>query len=160
METGSVKFKRAVYVQTSTNGLKTTIDYTATNDLNIINDPLFAEIIRLELDNGYHTRSRYFEYWLYLKFDLWGNALKTGMATTGIKDVFEGNISRELHLSTKTPKGKNFETPQHLIIVQSNDLFKGLAVDIFKDFYIHDKQILRRFINDHIQKHVITKKSC
>lgn len=161
METGNAEFKRAVYIQTSTNKSETTINYTLKNGIDEVNDPLFTEIIRIELDNGYHDRSRDFDYWLYFRDETnWTRCARTGLANTNLKNVFEGNISRELNLTTKTAKGTNFETPQHLVIIQRNDVDKSLTVDIFKNFYIRKREILKYFINDHIQMHGITKKSC
>ncbi|RBP34474.1 hypothetical protein DFR65_101367 [Oceanihabitans sediminis] len=154
MNTGNIQFKRATYLQTGTNQKRTTIDY----ETKFNNDPLFSKTIRLELDNGFHDRSRYFDYWLYFKYDKWYNSAKTGLANTNIKNVFEGNITRELNLTTKNHKGRNFETPQHLVIIQSTNICKSLTIDIFKDFYICKKEILKHFIVDHIKKHNIIKK--
>lgn len=160
METGNIPFERAVYLQTSINETKTVIDYSLQCKDKAINEPLFTEIIRLEEDNGFHDTSRDFDYWLYFRNDTnWKRCARTGLAKTNINTILEGNISMEINLSTKTSKGKNFETPQHLIIVQSNDLLNSLTVDIFKDFYIGKKGTLKYFINDHYTKHGITKKS-
>ncbi|WP_417199253.1 hypothetical protein [Bizionia sp.] len=160
METGNIEFKRAIYLHNANNLNKTTIDYKLENSLEFINEPLFTEIIRLEQDNGFHDRSRDFDYWLYFRDETnWQRCARTGLAKTKHCNLFEGNISRELNLTTTTSKGKNFETPHHLVIVQSNDLQISLTVDIFKDFYITKKEILKYFIKDHNTKHGITKKS-
>ncbi|PKQ45912.1 hypothetical protein [Confluentibacter flavum] len=159
METGNIEFIRAVYFQTSTNETKTIINYGLQSNDEVINEPLFTEIIRLEFDNGFHDRSRDFDYWLYFRDETnWKRCSRTGLAKTNINNVLEGNISRELNLTTKTAKGTNFETPQHLVIIQSNDLHKGLTVDIFKDFYVRKKEILKHFLKEHYIKHGITKK--
>jgi hypothetical protein len=159
METGNIEFKRAVYLQTSINEPKTIINYGLYSNDKVINDSLFTEIIRLEFDNGFHDRSRDFDYWLYFRDDTnWKRCARTGLAKTNINNVLEGNISRELNLTTKTAKGTNFETPQHLVIIQSNDLHKCLTVDIFKDFYIRKKEILKHFLKEHYIKHGVTKK--
>src|SRR5690606_25641316 len=120
------------------------------------NEPLFTEIIRLEQDNGFHDRSRDFDYWIYFRDETnWQRCARTGLAKTMFNTLFEGNISRELNLSLKTNKDKNYETHQHLVIIQSNDLYKSLTVDIFKDLYIRKREVLRHFIKDHYTQHGI-----
>lgn len=159
METGNIVFNRAVYLQTSINEPQRIINYNIKEGSKLEKDTLFTEVIRLEFDNGYHDRSRYFDYWLYFRNDTnWKRCLHTGLANTKIKNVLEGNISRCINLSVKTDKGKNFETPQHLIIAQSNNLKSYLIIDIFKDFYIPKKTVLNHFINEHYINHMITKK--
>lgn len=149
MKTGGIDFKRAVYMQTSTNKDNTILDYTLKDGFPDV-DPLFTEKIRLEKDNGFHKDSRVFTYWLYFRDDTnWKRCTRTGLANTNFKNVFEGNISRELDLTTKTEKGKNLEIAQHLVIVQSFYSQEFLIVDIFKDFYIYRKPILQVFLKDH-----------
>lgn len=156
MKTGGIDFKRAVYMQTSTNKDNTILDYTLL-DYTLKDgfpdvDPLFTEKIRLEKDNGYHDKGRSFTYWLYFRDDTnWKRCTRTGLANTSFKNVFEGNISRELDLTTKTEKGKNLETEHHLVIVQSFNSKECLIVDIFKDFYIYRKPILQVFLKDHLK---------
>ncbi|MCK7589275.1 hypothetical protein M0G43_01680 [Subsaxibacter sp. CAU 1640] len=159
MKTAEIEFLRAIYSKTSSKVNDTIIEYNLLANDEVIDEPLFTPIVRLELDNGFHDRSRYFDYWLYFRNDTnWKRCARTGLAKTDFNYILEGNISRELNLSTKTAKGKNFETPQHLVIVQSADIHSYLIVDIFKDFYIRKKQILKHFIKDHIKEHPATKK--
>lgn len=154
METAGVSFDRAIYKLSSVNEKGTTINYSISLFNEVVNDYLFTDVVRIQLDNGYHDRSRYFDYWLYFRnTSNWKKCRKTGLAKTGITNVLEGNISRPLNLSIKDKKGNNLETPQHLVILQKNDKFDTIIIDIFKDFYLPDKTKLSYFIKDHITKH-------
>ena len=113
----------------------------------------------MELDNGFHDRSRDFEYWLYFRNDTnWKRCKKTGLAKTDFNNLFEGNISIVLKLQEKTSKGTDFETEKHLVIVQSENIYNSLTIDVFKDFYIRSKVVLKHFIKEHHYLYSITKK--
>jgi hypothetical protein len=151
METGGIQFERGVYELTSSNDNKTTFDYHLIDTNPINGDSLLTEIIRIELDNGYHDRSRSFSHWLFFRADTWKKSPKTGLAKTPIERLYEGNIPRELTLDTKNKKGKNYQTEQHLIIAHGfND---GFIVDVFKNSYIRRNNVLNIFIKEHYEKH-------
>lgn len=152
MKTGNVEFDRAIYLRTEINSNNTTWTYELRKSTNNKNEN-FTEKIRIEVDNGFHEKSRYFDYWLYFRDETnWKRCKKTGLAKTNHSNIFEGNISIELLLNSKNEKGKNFETPKHLIIVKEINNFEKLEIDIFNDNYIHDKRILKLFIDEHIQE--------
>ncbi|GGW58601.1 hypothetical protein DFQ11_101932 [Winogradskyella epiphytica] len=158
METANIDFIRGVYEKTSSNKDGTRIDFKRITPVTQ-NNTLLTDIARLELDNGFHDRSRFFEYWIYFKSDAWVRSSKTGLANSNITNIFYGDIPRTLNLITKTNKGKDFENPQHLIFVYGSDIKKKFVVDIFKDFYITDKTLLLLFLRDHYIKHIYTKKN-
>ena len=159
MRTGNIEFKRGVYNITSINKDNTKFDYELQSNIIATQEPLFTEILRLELDNGFHHRSRDFDYWLFFRDDTnWIRCSSTGLAKTEFLNLLEGNIPIELNLQKKTYKGTNFQTEQHLVIVQSKNIFDSITVDIFKDFYIRSKVILKHFIKEHHDLYSITKK--
>lgn len=159
MRTGDIGFKRGVYKMTSRNKDNRIFDYELQSNIVATQEPLFTEILRLELDNGFHDRSREFDYWLYFRNDTnWRRCSRTGLAKTGYTNLLEGNIPIELNLQKKTYKGTNFQTEQHLVIVQSKNIFDSITVDIFKDFYIRSKTTLKHFIKEHHDLYSITKK--
>lgn len=152
MKTGGVHFTRGIYEFTSSNPDNTTLNYNLKNRNKVLKQHLFTDILRLEKDNGFHDRSRKFDYWLYLRDDTnWKRCKKTGLAVTAFNNILEGNISRELELTQKTKKGKNLETPQHLVIAQFRDLNQYVILDIFNNFYISNPGVLNAFIMDHIK---------
>ena len=79
----------------------------------------------------------------------WKRCSKTGLAITNKKFVVEGNISETVKLTTKNHKGKDFENPKHLVLVQFSDDLKTIVVDIFKDFYPRDKKLIELIIKEH-----------
>ena len=154
METGNVKFERAEYFRISKNDKDVIFDYEITSFKKTFENSLFFDKIRVEKDNGFHDRSRKFDYWLYFRNDTnWKRCKKTGLAKTFFIDVFEGNISKELNLRFKNHKGRNYETEQHLIILKMQNDFEKLIIDVFHDFYISDKVLLKIFIEEHLQNH-------
>jgi hypothetical protein len=158
METGKVIFERAEFFRFSKNEKDLIFDYEISSLNTTFQNSYFYDKIRVEKDNGFHDRSRNFNYWLYFRNDTnWKRCRKTGLAKTSLNDFFEGNISRELHLQVKNFKGKNYETEQHLIIVNQSNDFEKLTIDIFENFYIHDKKLLKIFIDEHFQKHYSSK---
>lgn len=156
METGGIKFERGLYKLCAQNDKNTRFDLTLQNKGEY---KVLTDTIRIELDNGFHDRSRYFDYWLYFKNDAWLRSLKTGLAQTDIENVCEGNASRKLNIETKNYKGKEFEVPQHLVIVYTFEGFENIIVDVFKDFYISKRNLLRLFINEHFREHYNKKGS-
>ena len=111
---------------------------------------LFTNIVKVEKDNGFHDRSRFFEYWLLFRDETnWHRCTKTGLANTNKRFVFEGNISELVILNTKTLKGKDWENPKHFVIVQFSKDSQTLIIDIFKDFYPHKPELINLIIKDH-----------
>lgn len=158
METGNVKFERGIYYRYSVNEHEVIFNYQLKSKSTIFKNSLLTEIVRIEKDNGFHDRSREFDYWLYFRNDTnWKRCFRTGLAKTSLIEFFEGNISKELNLQMKNSKGKNLETPQHLVIIKQNDNFENISIDVFKDFYIHDKRLLKIFIDEHFQKYYSNK---
>lgn len=159
METGNVKFNRGIYFRNIINPVSNFFTYELEKSPQVENK-FITPIVRIEKDNGFHDRSRFFEYWLYFRNDKnWKRCNKTGLAQTNFKNLFEGNISRVLNLSTKNIKGKNFETEQHLILLYQLNGFEKIIIDVFENFYIHDKGLLKVFINEHFYKHGLIKYS-
>lgn len=149
LQTGNLHFKRAIYSFTNKNSLDTTFDFTL-QDLNAENDTLFTDIIRVEKDNGFHDRSREFENWLYFRDATnWKRCKRTGLALTSKNGVFYGDITQEVILQTKTPKGKDWETPEHLILVQIDEDFKKVIIDVFKYFHTYKKVLIEQIIKEH-----------
>jgi|TARA_B110000037_G_scaffold216891_1_gene276842 hypothetical protein len=148
MKTGNIEYVRAVYYLKSSNIDKTLIDFELLDHKRL--DEFFTKKIRIEKDNGYHDRSRFFNYWLLFRNDTnWKRCLKTGLVKTSREFVFEGNISEELFLVGKTSKGKNWENPKHFLIVQFSKDCQTLVVDLFKDFYPHKKELIEIIIDEH-----------
>jgi hypothetical protein len=75
MKTANISFVRGEYIITSVNKDETKIDFELQHKGDI-KKTLLTDIIRLELDNGYHDRSLYFDYWIYFKNEFWNNSLK------------------------------------------------------------------------------------
>ena len=143
MKTGNLKYIREIYKLDSVSPDKKYRTYKT-------NEPkdLFTNIVRVEKDNGYHDRSRFFEHWLYFRNDTnWKRCIKTGLAKTAKRLVYEGNISELVKLETKNPKGKDWENPKHFVIVQFAN--NNIVVDIFKNFYPRSKTLIRHIINEH-----------
>lgn len=158
MKTGNKIFERCIYKLDSINKDKTIRDYILQNNIKLFNNSLFTERVRIELDNGYHDRSRYYKHWLYLRNATnWKRCSKTGLAITPVKNVFEGNISEPIELTTKTRKGKDWENAKHFIILQSVNNFEYIVIDIFKNFYPHKQNFLKVFVSEHINNTKIDK---
>lgn len=148
-KTGNLIFDRAIYELNSISSDKRIKDYKkiecSSNELE-----LFTDIVRVEKDNGFHASSRYYENYLYFRNDTnWKRCNKTGLALTPLKNVFEGNISQVIEIDAKTPKGKNFETPQHWVIAHFLKKQKILVIDIFKEFYPVSKDLQKAIVLEH-----------
>tara|TARA_R110001606_G_scaffold374090_1_gene531745 strand:- start:530 stop:1009 length:480 start_codon:yes stop_codon:yes gene_type:complete len=149
LNTGNLEYKRAIYNFTNKNSLDTVFDFTL-EDLNSSNDNLFTDIIRIEKDNGFHDTSRDFENWLYFRDTTnWKRCKRTGLALTTKENVFYGDITQEVILKTKTPKGKDWETAEHLILVQIDKDFKKVVIDVFKYFHTYKKPLIALIIKEH-----------
>ena len=147
--TGNLEYKRAIYNFTNKNSLDTTFDFTL-EDLNATIDFIFTDIIRIEKDNGFHKRSREFENWLYFRDTTnWKRCKRTGLALTSKENVFYGDITQEVILKTKTSKGKDWETPEHFILVQIDKDFKKVVIDVFKYFHTYKKGLVEQIIKEH-----------
>jgi hypothetical protein len=147
--TGNLGFKRSVYSLTNVNALNTVYDYTL-EDLDTNKDYLFTDIVRIEKDLGYHKLSRHYDNLLYFRNDTnWKRCKRTGLATTTSADVFYGDLTQEVILKTKNAKGKEWETPEHLILVQIDKDFKKVVVDIFKHFHTYKKELIALIIKEH-----------
>ena len=151
MKTGEIEYKRKQYILYHVNNDKTKYNYKITGDTEIKKGSLFTEKIRIESNNKYHDHSPLeFKYWLYFRDDTnWIRCTKTGLAKTLYINVFEGNISKEIELQGKTHKGKNWEYPVHLVIVQRSNDLKTVIVDIFRSFYTHKPKVLNAFLREH-----------
>lgn len=149
LHTGNLEYKRAIYNLTNTNSLNTIFDFTL-KDLNLKNDSIFTDIIRIEKDNGFHERSREFENWLYFRDTTnWKRCKRTGLAITEKQSIFYGDITQEVILKTKTTKGKDYETPEHLILVQIDKDFKNVVIDVFKYFHTYKQPLIELIIKEH-----------
>jgi len=149
LSTGNLEYNRAVYNCINKNSLDTVFDFTL-EDLNTSNDLIFTDIIRVEKDNGYHDRSRDFKNWLYFRDTTnWKRCKRTGLALTKKGSVFYGDITQEVILKTKTPKGRDWETPEHFILVQVDKDFKKVVIDVFKYFHTYKKSLIDLIINEH-----------
>ena len=150
MKTGNLEYSRKFYTLFSEcqNGLIK--DYQIKFSSKLDDKSIFTEIVRIEKDNGYHEKSKDFDYWFYLRNDTnWKRCSKTGLAITNKKFVVEGNISQSIKLTTKNHKGKDFENPKHLVLLQFSVDLKTIVVDIFKDFYPRDHKLIELIIKDH-----------
>jgi hypothetical protein len=149
LNTGNLEYKRAVYNLTNQNPASTIHDFTL-QDLDSSNDLIFTDIIRIEKDNDFHDRSRYFENWLYFRDTTnWKCCKRTGLALTQKENVFYGDITQEIILQTKTQKGKDWETPEHFILVQIDKNFKKVVVDVFKYFHTYKKELIELITKEH-----------
>ncbi|WP_203229473.1 hypothetical protein [Aureibaculum marinum] len=145
MKTGNLKYTRKIYKLDSVSIGNKYRTYKTNKPNN-----LFTNIIRIEKDNGYHDRSRFFEHWLYFRNDTnWKRCTKTGLAKTVKPNVYEGNISELIKLKTKNHKGKDWENEKHFLIVQFSIDFKTIVVDIFQNFYPRSKILIEHLINEH-----------
>src|SRR5690554_3517360 len=149
MKTGNLTFYRGIYSFEKGTPNDPIKEFELVNKEIIKDCDLFTKIIRIEKDNGFHDRSRFFEHWIYFRNDTnWKRCKKSGLAKTQLPFVFEGNISRPVILKQKTKKGKDFETPQHFIVIHSIESWKTLVVDIFPNFYPVQKGILRLILKE------------
>ena len=151
MKTGNKEYIRRVYKldqhYKSNDRIK---EYIFLENQNILRDNILKERIRIEKDNGFHDRSRFFEYWLYIRNDSnWKRCSKTGLAKTKKKYVFEGNVSEFINLNTKNEKGKDWENPKHFVLVQFSDDTKNVVIDLFKNFYPVSQNLINLFIKEH-----------
>jgi hypothetical protein len=149
LNTGNLEYKRAVYNLANKNPAETVYDFTL-DDLNNTIDFIFTDIIRIEKDNGFHERSRDFKNWLYFRDATnWKRCKRTGLALTQKNGVFYGDITQEVILKTKTPKGKDWETPEHFILVQIDKDFKKVVIDVFKYFHTYKKSLIELIAKEH-----------
>lgn len=151
MRTGNKEYLRAIYVlDTSSENTETKREYVLDEEENPLIDKILKKRIKIEKDNGFHDRSRYFDYWLYFRNDTnWCRCFKTGLAKTSIKYVFEGNVSEPIILNTKNKKGKDWENPKHFLILQFSKNSKKVVIDLFRDFYPFKKALVGLIIKEH-----------
>lgn len=150
MQTGNLRYFRGIYaLRKSTQGNPIKEFELITTE--VLKDcKLFTNIVRIEKDNGYHDRSRDFDYWLFLRNETnWKRCYKSGLAKTQKDFVFEGNLSRPVILEQKTAKGKDFENPQHFVIAQSINSWNTLVLDIFPNFYPVQRKLQTAILNEH-----------
>lgn len=150
MQTGNKRYFRGIYALkkgTADNPIK---EFELINTDILKDCDLFTEILRIEKDNGYHDRSRFFDYWIFLRNDTnWKRCYKSGLANTQLPFVFEGNLAHPVILEQKNHKGKNFENPQHFIIAQSLNSWNTLVLDIFPNFYPVQKRLQTAILKEH-----------
>lgn len=149
METANKKYSRGIYNLSKM--LENEDKYYTIENKDLLNsDPLHTEFLKIEKRN--HFNSDTLEFYYYLRFRTctnWRRCKKTGLAVTGINNVFHGNISVVLGLHQQKENGKIFENPQHFIIAQFLKDNKILIIDIFKDFYPVNNDARKCFINEH-----------
>lgn len=150
MQTGNLRYFRGIYA------LKKGTEKNPIKEFELINTDilkdckLFTNVLRIENDNGFHDRSRFFKYWLFLRNETnWKRCKKSGLANTQLPFVFEGNLARPVRLEQKTAKGKDFETPQHFVVAQSMNNWNTLVLDIFPNFYPVQKRLQTAILNEH-----------
>lgn len=99
MQTGKRRYFRGIYTLkkgTVENPIK---EFKLINTGILKDCKLFTNILRIENDNGFHDRSRFFEYWLYLRNDTnWKRCKKSGLANTHFPFVYEGNLTQFVRL--------------------------------------------------------------
>jgi hypothetical protein len=151
MRTGNKEYVRAIYkLDSSFNNTATTREYILAENNSDLVDNILKDRIRIQKDNGFHDRSRYFDYWLYFRNDSnWCRCFKTGLAKTSLNYVFEGNVSEPVVLNTKTDKGKDWENPKHFILLQLSENSDNVIIDLFKNFYPIKKALIELIIKDH-----------
>ena len=151
MRTGNKDFIRAIYVlDINSNNTETKREYVIQEKINFQLDNVLKERIKIEKDNGFHDRSRQFDYWLYFRNDTnWSRCFKTGLGKTSLKYLFEGNVSEPIILNTKNIKGKNCENPKHFILLQFSKNSETVIIDLFKDFYPFKKALIELIVKEH-----------
>ncbi len=149
-KTGNLNYERAIYGITSVNSDENVRHFKKEISSKSGGCNLHTDLVKVEKDNGYHDSSRFFENFLYFRTDTnWNRCSKTGLALTQFSNVFEGNISRFVELHVKTNKGKDFETPNHWVVVQLLNDNKIMVVDIFRDFYPVSPDLRKAILNEH-----------
>ncbi|MBG7612102.1 hypothetical protein IU405_07555 [Polaribacter sp. BAL334] len=151
MKTGNKEYIRAIYVLDSSIELtdKKREYILAEKNNNLVNEVL-KNRIKIEKDNGFHDRSREFEYWLYFRNDTnWSRCYKTGLAKTSLNYIFEGNVSEPIILKNKTAKGKDHENPKHFVLLQFSKNGNEVIIDLFMDFYPFKKALIELIIKEH-----------
>jgi hypothetical protein len=151
MRTGNKDYLRAIYtLDISYNNTVKAKQYILVEKNNYLIDEILQERIKIEKDNGFHDRSRQFEYWLYFRNDTnWSRCFKTGLAKTSLKYVFEGNVSEPIILNTKNNKGKDWENPKHFILLQFSENSETIIIDLFKEFYPFKKAFVDLIVKEH-----------
>jgi hypothetical protein len=151
MRTGNKDFIRAIYVlDINFNNTETKREYVIQEKINFQLDNVLKERIKIEKDNGFHDRSRQFDYWLYFRNDTnWSRCFKTGLGKTSLKYVFEGNVSEPIILNTKNTKGKDWENPKHFILLQFSGNSETVIIDLFKEFYPFKKALIDLIVKEH-----------
>ena len=151
MRTGNKEYVRAIYnIDTSYNNTDIKREYVFAKNNNSLIDKVLKSRIKIEKDNGFHDRSRHFDYWLYFRNDTnWSRCFKTGLARTSIKYVFEGNVSEPIILNVKNNKGKDWENPKHFLILQFSKNSETIIIDLFKEFYPFKKALIELIIKEH-----------
>lgn len=147
--TGNLEYKRAIYNLNNINSLDTIHDFTL-QDLDSSNDFIFTDIIRIEKTNHFHKKGRKFVNWFYFRDTTnWKRCKKTGLALTRKENVFYGDVPQVVFLQTKDDEGKDWLTPEHLILVQIDKDFKRIVVDVFKYFHTYKKALIESIVKDH-----------
>tara|TARA_B100000787_G_scaffold166786_1_gene152534 strand:+ start:907 stop:1374 length:468 start_codon:yes stop_codon:yes gene_type:complete len=151
MRTGNKEYVRAIYnIDSSCNNTDIKREYVFAKKNNSLIDKVLKSRIKIEKDNGFHDRSRHFDYWLYFRNDTnWSRCFKTGLARTSIKYVFEGNVSEPIILNVKNNKGKDWENPKHFLILQFSKNSETIIIDLFKEFYPFKKALIELIIKEH-----------
>jgi hypothetical protein len=151
MRTGNKDYLRAIYtLDTSYKNTDKIKQYILVKKNNYLIDKILKERIMIEKDNGFHDRSRQFDYWLYFRNDTnWSRCFKTGLGKTSLKYVFEGNVSEPIILNTKNIKGKDWENPKHFILLQFSENCETVIIDLFKDFYPFKKALIELIVKEH-----------
>ena len=147
MTTGKKEYKRVIYTFDKCNKDNTARYYQINNNST---DEVFTQKLKIEKDNGFHDRSRFFEYWLYFRNDTnWQRCRKSGLSNTSIKNVFLGDVSELMILNKKTNKGSDWQYPKQLLIVQFSKDINTIVIDCFKDFYTNKRDLVNVIIKEH-----------
>lgn len=149
MKTANIKYTRGIY------NLSKMLEnedryYTLENKDLLNNDGLHTEFLKVERRNRYNSAT--LEFYYFLRFRTctnWQRCKKTGLAVTGITNVFHGNISTVIGLQKLKENGKLFENPKHFVIGQFIKDNKILVIDIFENFYPVNNDARKCFINEH-----------
>ena len=157
MKTGGIEYLRGIYKINTNKSNENFKYYNLLNTELLEKCNLFTDLLRVEKDNGFHEKSRWYDNWLKLRnTENWETCTRSGLAFTKIERVYEGNISQVLDLKTQREvhlRGKvyykPYENPKHLLIAQVDEFAEVLVLDIFKDFYPNKREVLNLFIKEH-----------
>lgn len=149
METANINYTRGIYNLSKM--LENEDRYYTLENKDLLNSEcLNTEFLKVERRN--HFNSDTLEFYYFLRFRTctnWQRCKKTGLAVTGINNVFHGNISTVIELQQQKENGKLFENPKDFVIAQFIKDNKILIIDIFENFYPVNYDARICFVNEH-----------